>query len=112
MGDAWEVGTLGSFVSARIAQLGNIPMINQVDHYVRLTQKVSLAPMQVHKTVGIAKILILSKRLNVMTEPLPVREAFEGIEVIASYETFKQWGNQVTTGPQNGTWEITLKKGT
>ena len=36
-GDAWEVGTLGSFVSARIAQLENTPVINQVDHYVRLT---------------------------------------------------------------------------
>ena len=46
LGDAWEVGTLGSFVLARIAQLENIPMINQVDHYVRLTQKVTLAPMQ------------------------------------------------------------------
>ena len=90
LGDAWEVGTLGSFVSARIAQLENTPMINQVDHYVRLTRKVTLAPMQVHKTVGIAKIPILSKRLNVMTEPLPVREAIEDVEAIASYETFKQ----------------------
>ena len=69
--------------------------------------------MQVHKTVGIAKIPILSKRLNVMTEPLPVREAIEGVEVIASYETFKQGGNRVTIGLQNGTWEkIILKKGT
>ena len=37
LGDAWKVGTLGSFVSARIAQLENTPMINQIDHYVRLT---------------------------------------------------------------------------
>ena len=71
LGDAWEVGTLGSFVSARIAQLDKTPMINQVDHYVRLTRKVTLPPMQVHKTVGVAKIPILSKRLNVMTESLP-----------------------------------------
>ena len=113
LGDAWEVGTLGSFVSARIAQLENTPMINQVDHYVRLTRKVTLVPMQVHKTVGIAKIPILSKRLNVMTEPLPVREAIEGIEAIASYETFKQGGNRVTIGLQNETQEkIILKKGT
>ena len=111
--DAWEVGTLGSFVSARIAQLENTPMINQVDHYVRLTRKVTLAPMQVHKTVGIAKIPILSKRLNVMTEWLLAREAIEGVEVITSYETFKQGGNRVTIGLQNMTREkITLKKGT
>ena len=37
LGDAWEMGTLGSFMSARIAQLEDTPMINQVDHYVRLT---------------------------------------------------------------------------
>ena len=71
LGDVWEVETLGSFVSARIAQLENAPMINQIDHYVRLTWKVMLPPMQVHKTVGVAKIPILSKRLNVMTESLP-----------------------------------------
>ena len=71
LGDAWEMGTLGSFVSARIAQLNETPMINQVDHYVRLTRKITLPPMQVHKMVGVAKILILSKRLNVMTESLP-----------------------------------------
>ena len=93
LGDAWEVGTKGSFVLARIAQLENTPMIHQVDHYVRLTQKLTLALMQVHKTVGVAKIPVLSKRLNVMTEPLPAREAIEGIEAISSYETFKQGGN-------------------
>ena len=111
--DAWEMGTLGSFVLTSIAQLENTPMINQVDHYVRLTRKVTLALMQVHKTVGIAKIPILSKRLNVMTESLLAQEAIEGVEAITSYETFKQGGNRVTIGLQNMTWEkITLKKGT
>ena len=70
LGDAWEMGALGSFVPARIAQLNETPMINQVDHYMRLTRKVTLPPMQVHKTVGVAKIPVLSKRLNVMTESL------------------------------------------
>ena len=81
------MGTLGSFVLARIAQLENAPMTHQVYHYIRLTRKVTLVLMQVHKTVGVAKILVLSKRLNVMTEPLPAREAIEGIEAISSYGT-------------------------
>ena len=69
--------------------------------------------MQVHKTVGVAKIPVLSKRLHVMTELLLAREAIEGVEAISSYETFKQGGNRVTIGLQNGTREkITLKKGT
>ena len=113
LGDAWEMGTLGSFVSARIAQLNETPMINQVDHYVRLTRKVTLPPMQVHKTVGVAKIPVLSKRLNVMTESLPAQEVIEGVEAVPSYETFKQGGNRVTIGLQNLTREkIILKKGT
>ena len=73
LGNAWETWTLGSFGSARIAQLENTPMINQVDHYVRLTRKVTFVLMQVHKTVGVTKIPILSKRLNVMNELLLAR---------------------------------------
>ena len=46
LGDGWEMGTLGSFVSARIAQLEKAPMIHQVDHYVRLMRNVTLALMQ------------------------------------------------------------------
>ena len=46
-------------------------------------------------------------------EPLPHWEAIDGVEAIASYETFKQGGNRVTIGLQNGMREkITLKKGT
>ena len=113
LGNAWEMGTLGSLVSARIAQLNETPIINQVDHYVRLTRKITLPPMQVHKMVGVAKIPILSKRLNVMTESLPAQEAIEGVEAVPSYETFKQGGNRVTIGLQNLTREkIILKRGT
>ena len=113
LGETSEMGKLGSFVSARRAQLEETPMIQQIDHYGRLTRNVTLAPMQVHKTVGIAKIPILSKRLNVITEPLPLREAIEGVEAILSYETFKQGGSRLTIGLQNSTREkIVLKKGT
>ena len=106
LGNAWKISTLGSFVSARIAQLEKVPMIHQVDHYVRLMRNVTLAPKQVHKTVDIAKIPVLSKRL-------PVREAIDGVEAIPCYETFKQGRNRVTVGLQNGTREkIVLKKGT
>ena len=45
LGETWEMGKLGSFVSARRAQLEETPMIQQIDHYVRLTRKVTLAPM-------------------------------------------------------------------
>ena len=49
-------------------------MIDQIDHYVRLMRDVTIPVMQVQKTIGIAKIPVLMKRLNVMTEALPHRE--------------------------------------
>ena len=113
LGGAWEMGTLGTFVLARIVQLGETPMIQQVDHYIGLTRNITFPPMQVHKTEGMAKIPVLSKHLNMIMEPLPVREAIDGVEAIASYETFKQGCNRLTIGLQNGTRDkIVLKKGT
>ena len=110
---AWYAGALGSQVLAKLAQLEKRPMIDQIDHYVRLTRDVTIPAMQVQKTIGIAKIPVLTKRLNVMTEALPHREEIKGIEAIPSYETFKQSGNRVTIGSNNTTQEkITLKKGT
>ena len=41
LGQAWEMGMLGSFVSAQRAQLEETPMIQQVDHYVRLMRNVT-----------------------------------------------------------------------
>ena len=86
---AWYAGALGSQALAKLAQLEERPIIDQIDHYVKLTRDVTIPAMQVHKTIGIAKIPILTKRLNVMTEALPHRGEIKGIETIPSYETFK-----------------------
>ena len=75
----------------KIAQLKEKPMIDQIDHYVRLTRGITISAMQVHKTVSVAKIPVLTKQLNVITEALPHREEVKGTEaIIASYETFIQ----------------------
>ena len=113
LSQAWYAGALGSQVIAKLAQFEERPMIDQIDHYVRLMRDVTIPVMQVQKTIGITKIPILTKRLNVMTEALPHREEIKGIEAIPSYETFKQGGNRVTIGLNNTTQEkITLKEGT
>ena len=110
---AWYAGALGSQVLAKLAQLEKRPMIDQIDHYIRLTRDVTIPAMQVQKTIGITKIPILTKRLKVMTEALPHREEIKGIEAIPSYKTFKQGGNRIIIGLNNTTQEkITLKKGT
>ena len=95
---AWYAGALGSQVLAKLVQLEERPMIDQIDHYVRLTRDVTIPAMQVQKTIGITKIPILTKRLNMMMEALPHREEIKGIEVIPSYETFKQGGNRIIIG--------------
>ena len=46
---AWCTGALGSQVSAKIAQPKEKPMIDQIDHYVRLTRDITIPAMQVHK---------------------------------------------------------------
>ena len=110
---AWYAGALGSQVLAKLAQLEERPMIDQIDHYVRLMRDVTIPAMQVQKTISITKIPILTKRLNVMMEALPHREEIKGIEAIPSYEMFKQGGNRIIIGLSNTTREkITLKKGT
>ena len=110
---AWYAGALGSQVLAKLAQLEERPIIDQIDHYVRLTRDITIPAMQVHRTTGIAEIPVLTKRLNVMTEALPHREEIKGIEAIPSYETFKQGGNRIIIGLNNTTREkITLKRGT
>ena len=87
---AWYAGALGSQVLAKLAQLEERPMIVQIDHYVRLMRDVTIPAMQVQKTIGITKIPILTKRLNVIMEDLPHREEIKGIKVMPSYETFRQ----------------------
>ena len=110
---AWYAGALGSQVLAKLAQLEERPMIDQTDHYIRLMRDVTIPAMRVQKTIGITKIPILTKRLNVMMEALPHKEEIKGIEAIPSYETFKQGGSRVIIGLNNTTQEkITLKKGT
>ena len=78
-------------------------MIDQIDHYVWLTRDVTIPAMQVYKTVGIAKIPIFSKILNVVTEPLFHREEVKEVEAMPSYETLKQGRNRFTIGLTNTT---------
>ena len=105
---AWYAGALGSQVLAKLEQLEERPLIDQIDHYVRLMRDVIIPAMQVQKTISVTKIPV-----NVMTKALPHREEIKGIEAIPSYETFKQGGNKIIKGLNNTTQEkITLKRGT
>ena len=103
LSSAWYTGALGSQVSVKITQLKEKPMIDQIDHYVRLTRDVTIPAMQVHKTVGVARVPILTKWLNVITEALSHREEIKGIEAVPSYETFKQGGNRIAIELTNTT---------
>ena len=58
---AWYAGALGSKVLAKLVQLEERPMIDQIDHYIRLMRDVTIPAMQVQKTIGIAKILSSQK---------------------------------------------------
>ena len=83
---AWYAGALGSQVLTKLAKLEENPIIDQIDHYIRLMRDVTIPAMQVHKTIGITKIPILTKRLNVIMEALPHREEIKGVE---AYQVMK-----------------------
>ena len=74
-----------------------VPIRSLSDHDIKIPA------MPVHKTIGITKIPVLTKRLNVMMEALPHREEIKGIEAIPSYETFKQGENRIIIGLNNTT---------
>ena len=44
-------------------------MIDRIDHKIKLSRNIILQPRQVMKSTGMVKLPVLSKHLNVMTEP-------------------------------------------
>ena len=50
---------------------GEEPMIQRIDSEVKLTKDIVLPPRQAFKTLGMAKIPVLSKTVNVSTDGNP-----------------------------------------
>ena len=70
-----------------------------------------MASRQAIKTMGLTKIPVLSKRVNVATEA--INNLQDGrVELLSSYKSIKPGSQRVAVALYNNTREITLKKGT
>ena len=63
LGKEWQLGTVGFKVKARQAALRGEgkPMIDRIDHEIKLSRNITLQPRQATKSTGMVKLPILSK---------------------------------------------------
>ena len=111
----WKTGVLGAKVEARKAKLeGKIPpMIDQVDHEIKLSQNVTIHPRKAIKSTGLVQLPVLSKWLNVTAEPMQNIGNFQDVHAIESYTMVKMGTRHVAVALVNNSGEkVTLKKGT
>ena len=93
----WKRGVVGGKILAKQLQLagkGEEPMIQRIDSEVRLTKNLVLPPQQASKAMGLARIPVLNKRINVATgihQELEKRE----VELLPSYENMKPGSSRV-----------------
>ena len=78
----------------QLAGEGEEPMIQRIDSEVKLTKNIVLPPRQAFKTMGMAKIPVLSKRVNVSTDGNPELDQ-GGMELLPSYDSMKPGSNRV-----------------
>ena len=100
---------------ARQAKLeGKIPpMIDQVDHKIKLSWNVTIHPRKAVKSTGMVWLPVLSKWLNVTAEPMQDIGNFHDMHAIESYTTVKLGTKHVAVALVNNSGEkVTLKKGT
>ena len=115
LGKEWKMGVLGAKIEARQAKLeGKIsPMIDQVDHDIRLSHNVTIEPRKALKSTGVVQLPVLSKQLNVTAEPMQNFGNFHDVHAIETYTMVKPGTKRVAVALVNNSGEkVTLKKGT
>ena len=115
LGKEWKMGVLGAKIQAWQAKLeGKIsPMIDQIDHEIKLSQNVTIQPRKAMKSTGVVRLPVLSKQLNVTVEPMQNIGNFHDVHAIKSYTTVKPGTKRVAVALVNNSREkVTLKKGT
>ena len=115
VGKEWKTGILSAKVEARQAKLeGKIPpMIDQVDHEIKLSWNVTIHPRKAVKFTGMVQLPVLSKWLNVTAEPMQNIGNFHDVHAIESYTMVKPGTKCVAVALVNNSGEkITLKKDT
>ena len=88
-------------------------MTDGIDHEIKLSRNIMLQPRQVMKSTGMVKLPVLSKCLNVMTEPREDVGDITGVNSVKTYATIKTGTKRVAVALVNNSGEkVTIKKGT
>ena len=88
-------------------------MIDRIDHEIKLSKNITLQPRQATKSMGMVKLPVLSKRLNVMTEPKENVGDITGVNSVKTYATIKTGTKRVAVALVNNSGDkVTIKKGT
>ena len=97
LGKEWKMEVLGAKIEARQAKLEGkiLPMINQVDHDIKLSCNVTIQLRKALKSTGVVRPPVLSKWLNVITEPMQNVGNFPDVHTIESYTTMKPGAKRV-----------------
>ena len=89
------------------------PMIDRIDHEIKLSRNITLQPRQATKSTGMVKLPVLSKRLNVTTEPKENIGDITGVNSVETYATVKTGIKRVAVALVNNLGDkVTIKKGT
>ena len=113
-GVAWKSGTVGKKIKVRQAQLKGGPksIVDSVDYEVKLSKNITIPPGKAVKTMGMVKLPVLSKRLNVTVEPMDNLGHINGVHLVESYSMVKMGTKRVPIGIVNNLSEkVTLRKG-
>ena len=97
LSQGWKKGVMRQKVVAKQLQLagkGEKSMIQRIDSEVRLTKNLVLPPKQASKTMRLARIPVLSKRINVATD-INVELDRQEVELLPSYESMIPGSNRV-----------------
>ena len=86
-------------------------MIDRIDHKIKLSRNIMLQPRQAMKSTGMVKLPVLSKHLNVMTEPRENVGDVTSVNSVKTYATIKTGTKIVAVALVNNSGEkVTIKK--
>ena len=112
LGKEWKTEVLGAKIQARQAKLeGKIPpMIDQVDHDIKLSHNVTIQPRKALKSTGVVQLPVLSKLLNVTAEPMQNIGNFQDMHAIESYTMVKLGTKRVAVALVNNSGKRLLSE--
>ena len=90
-----------------------MPLIDRIDHEIKLSRNVNIQLRKAVKLMGLVQLPILSKQLNITAEPIQNVCNFHDMHLVETYAMVRPGTKTVAVALVNNTGEkVTIKKGT